>query len=574
MTAGQDHALDNRKWLVLSAVSIGTFLSTLSSSIVNISLPTIAHDFGVGIADIEWIVVAYLLTAGSLLLTFGRLGDILGYKRVYIAGFALFTVTSVFCGLAQGVGELTIFRVLQGIGFGMVQAIGPAIITSVFSASERGRALGLTAVSISLGLTLGPTLGGVLTEWASWRWIFFVNLPVGLAGILWSWRVLPGGRNAAAGRFDPAGAFLVGTSMFCLLLALVEGEDWGWDSFRILGLFVAFAVLGAAFVITELRVRQPVFDLRLFAIRTFSADNVSLLIAFLALFVATFLMPFFLQRGQGFSVLEAGLLLTPLSLTTMVAAPISGTLSDKIGSRIIATAGLIVMGLGLAALARMDAGTGGWDVVWRLAVVGLGLGMFSSPNNSSVLGSVPRSRLGTASGMVAQMRITGQVLGIAAGGAILASRVSDHARELTGSMPQALVQRDALILSINDALYFAAAVCVLGALTSLVRGKRETGEAEPSSGSESSRALAEVSDRELLLTGLVLAHVARRIETANGSSPNLIRAASSLVEPNGEVSERARALRAGEEVLKPISRTLMLTYLVRQITNPERRRLP
>ncbi|MDQ3863950.1 MAG: MFS transporter, partial [Actinomycetota bacterium] len=169
MTSGQDSSSKNRKWLVLTAVSVGAFISTLSSSIVNISLPTIADDLGVGISDIEWIVVAYLLTAGSLLLTFGRLGDIVGYKRVYIGGFALFTVASVLCGLAQSAGELTVLRVLQGIGFGMIQALVPAIVTAVFPPHERGRALGLTAVSISLGLTVGPALGGVLTQWVSWR---------------------------------------------------------------------------------------------------------------------------------------------------------------------------------------------------------------------------------------------------------------------------------------------------------------------------------------------------------------------------------------------------------------------
>jgi EmrB/QacA subfamily drug resistance transporter len=551
----------NRKWLVLSAVSVGTFISTLSGSIVNISLPTIAEDLGVGISDIEWIVVAYLLTAGSLLLTFGRLGDILGYKRVYIAGFALFTAASVLCGLVQGVGELTAFRVLQGIGFGMIQALGPAIVTSAFPPEERGRALGLTAVSISLGLTLGPTLGGILTEWASWRWIFFINLPIGLFGVLWSWRVLSEERRDAGQRFDLPGALLIGASMFCLLLALVEGEGWGWASPRILGLFAAFAILGTAFVVTELRTREPMFDLRLFAIRPFSAGNVSLMASFVALFAATFLMPFFLQRGQNFSVLEAGLLLTPLSLTTLVVAPISGSLSDRIGSRLLATTGLVVMAVGLVSLAQMDAQTGGRGVVWRLVIVGLGLGLFTSPNNSSVLGSVPRSRLGSASGTVAQMRITGQVLGVAAGGAILASRISEHARELAGSVPPALVHRDALIFSIHDALYFAAAVCLLGALTSLVRGR-----GEPRKTTASARDAESTDGENLLLTGVLLAYLARRIEDENGNAPNLVRAASGLVEPDGEVSERARALRAGEEVLKPLSRTLLLNYLANHKT--------
>jgi EmrB/QacA subfamily drug resistance transporter len=461
----------NRKWLVLSAVSVGAFISTMSGSIVNISLPTIADDLGVGISEVEWIVVAYLLTAGSLLLTFGRLGDIMGYKKVYIGGFALFTAASVLCGLAQSAGELTVLRVFQGIGFGMIQALAPAIVTAVFPASERGKALGLTAVSISLGLTVGPTLGGVLTQWASWRWIFFINVPFGLFGVLWSWRVLPAGRRNEGQRFDLPGAVLAGAAMFCLLLALAEGEGWGWGSARTVGMLGAFAVLGAAFVATELRVRQPMYDLRLFAIRTFSAGNASLLVAFMALFVAIFLMPFFLQRGQGFSVLKAGLLLTPLSLTTLVVAPLSGSLSDRIGSRLLATSGLLIMGAALLSLTQLDARASDWEIVWRLALVGFGLGLFTSPNNSSVLGSVPRPRLGSASATVAQMRITGQVLGVAAGGAILASRIPDHIRELAKRLPAHLVRREALILSIHDAFLFAAVTCFLGALASLVRGR-------------------------------------------------------------------------------------------------------
>ena len=297
MTVGQANSVGNQKWLVLSAVSVGTFISTLSGSIVNISLPTIAHDFGVGIPEIEWIVVAYLLAAGSLLLTFGRLGDVMGYRRVYIGGFAIFTLASVLCGLSLDVGQLTAVRVLQGVGFAMIQAVAPALIASTFAPSERGKALGLNVISISIGLTLGPTLGGILTEWASWRWIFFINIPVGLFGLLWAWRVLPEGGRAKNQRFDVAGAVLIGITLFSLLLALVEGEDWGWYSPAVLGLLAAFMLVGTVFVVTELRVRQPMFDLGLFAIRAFSAGNVSLLIAFIALFVATFLMPFFLQRG-------------------------------------------------------------------------------------------------------------------------------------------------------------------------------------------------------------------------------------------------------------------------------------
>ena len=457
-----------RGWVVLSAVSVGTFMATLNTSIVNISLPVIAGDFGVGVSEVEWVVISYLLATGTLLLTFGRLGEVAGYRRVYLAGLAVFAAAGALCGLSGGLGSMVLLRALQGVGAAAVQAVGPAIVTAAFPPSRLGRDLGVNAMSVSFGLALGPTLGGLVAEWLSWRWIFFLNLPLGLVGLPWSWRVLPRCGRGEGQRFDPAGALLAGGMLLCLLLALAEGGGWGWLSPLTLGLFAAAAALAAAFVLAELRSPQPLFDLRLFAIRAFSAGNASLLVTFVALLSATFLMPFFLQRGQGLSALQAGLLMTPLSLTTLVVSPFSGALSDRIGSRLLASSGLACAALGLLLLTRLDAGSGGLDVVWRLVVIGFGMGLFNSPNQSSILGSVPRLRLGTASGMIAQMRITGQMLGVAASSAILASRLQHHLRELPPEAPR----REALILSIHDAFYFAAAVCVLGVAASLVRGRR------------------------------------------------------------------------------------------------------
>ena len=207
----------------------------------------------------------------------------------------------------------------------MVQAIGPAIVTETFSSQERGKALGLNGMSVAVGLALGPTLGGILTDWLSWRWIFFVNLPVGVFGILWALRVLSDKDRdeSQRQRFDPLGAGLGSGALLALLLALSEGSDWGWGSFETIGLLAAFVLLGAAFIITERRVSQPMLDLKLFTIRSFSAGNTSLLIAFAALFAANFLLPFFLERGQGLFALESGLLLTPLPLGILVVAPLS-----------------------------------------------------------------------------------------------------------------------------------------------------------------------------------------------------------------------------------------------------------
>ncbi|WP_119069893.1 DHA2 family efflux MFS transporter permease subunit [Rubrobacter indicoceani] len=457
------------KWLVLSAVSVGTFMATLNTSIVNVSLPTIAADLGVAVTEVEWIVIAYLLSTGVLLLTFGRLGDVLGYHRLYVAGFAVFAVAGTVCGFAGGIGTLTGLRVVQGIGAAAVQAVGPAIVSSTFDDSERGKALGINAISVSVGLALGPTLGGLIAEVLSWRWIFFINFPIGVIGLVWVMRVLPRSSTSSDQTFDPTGAVIAGGMLFALLFALVEGADLGWSSPTIITLLALALVLFIAFIVVELRMEQPMFDLRLFAVRPFAAGSFSLLVAFVALLSALYLMPFFLQNGQGLTVLQAGLLITPLSLTTLVVAPFSGALSDRIGTTVLPTVGLGFIALGVFSLTTMDAGTTGLGVVWRMVLIGFGLGVFNSPNQSAIIGSVPRRRLGTASGTIAQMRITGQVLGVAASGAILSARIPEHLRELSGSLPEAAARSEAIIYSVHEALYFSAAVALVGALASLVR---------------------------------------------------------------------------------------------------------
>jgi EmrB/QacA subfamily drug resistance transporter len=463
------------KWLVLSAVSIGTFMATLDSSIVNISLPRIQQAFDVRLASVEWVVVAYLLAVGTLLLPFGRAGEIAGFKRVYLTGFTCFTVASALCGAAPGIRWLIGFRVLQGVGAAMLQAMGPAIISRTFGPRERGKALGLNGVSVSVGLSLGPTLGGVLTEWASWRWIFYINVPVGIFAILWAWRVLMAQRGSDEQRFDPLGATLSFGTMFALLLALVEGETWGWASAPVIGLLVASLGFGLAFVVVELRAAHPMLDLGLFSIRAFTLGNLSLLIAFAALIMTTFLMPFFLLQGQGLPASTAGLLLTPVPLISMVVAPLSGAWSDRIGSRLPATLGLGLTALAVASLTQVGLESSPAQLVWRLLVLGIGQGLFMSPNSSAVLGSVPRNRLGTASAMLAQMRIEGQVLGIAAAGAIVAVRLASHSTRLSGLLSPGLVHREALVASIHDAFWVGAAVCVVGVVTSAVRGRPPAG---------------------------------------------------------------------------------------------------
>jgi EmrB/QacA subfamily drug resistance transporter len=465
----------DRKWLILSSVSLGSLMATLDGSIVNIALPAIQNEFRVDLTTVEWVVVAYLLVVGSLLLPFGRLGEVLTFKRVYLVGFAVFTLASILCGSSPNMSALVAFRVVQGVGAAMIMAMGPAIVARTFPATERGRALGLNAVSVSIGLSLGPALGGILTQVATWRAIFLINAPIGLLAILWAARVLPAETPGKGQAFDVRGAALSGVALFALLLALSDGQEWGWTSPAIVGLIVAFIVLGAAFVAAERRSMQPMIDLALFRIRPFSAGLVSVVVAFAGLFTATFLLPFLLQQGRGFSPIEAGLLLTPVPLTMALVAPLSGAASDRFGPRILASAGMAVMAVGFLSLTQLPVDFSLPDLVWRLVLLGLGQGMFMSPNSSAVLGSVPRPRVGTASGTLAQMRVNGQALGIALSGAVVATRLPVHLTELGGGAPTAALRNAALAGAIHDAFVVAAAVCSLGIVASLVRGSTRPG---------------------------------------------------------------------------------------------------
>jgi EmrB/QacA subfamily drug resistance transporter len=460
----------DRKWLILSSVSLGTLMSTLDGSIVNIALPAIQGDFGVALTTIEWVVVAYLLVVGSLLLPVGRLGEVLTFKRVYLAGFSVFTVASVLCGAAPSEGWLIAFRILQGTGAAMLMAMGPAIVARTFPAGERGRALGLNGVSVSLGLSLGPALGGLLTQVGTWRAIFLINAPIGLLAILWAARVLPSETAGRGQSFDVQGAAFSGVGLLALLLALSEGQTWGWTSPMTVGLLIVFVVLGAAFIAVEQASLQPIIDLALFRIRPFSAGLASVVVAFAGLFTATFLLPFLLEQGSGFQPVEAGLLLTPVPISMALVAPFSGAASDRYGPRVLASAGMAVMALALLSLTQLPLAFTLPDLLWRLVLLGVGQGLFMSPNSSAVLGSVPPPRVGTASGTLAQMRVTGQALGIALSAAIVATRLPVHVADLGGPAPTGAAPSAALAGAIHDAFVVAAAVCCLGIVTSLVRG--------------------------------------------------------------------------------------------------------
>lgn len=417
----KEPSLDKRCYQVLAAIMLGGIMGPIDASIVNVILPTISSYFGSPIATAQWVPLIYLLTISSLLLFYGRLGDIIGYKKVYLAGLACFTLASGFCGLAPTIHWLIAFRGLQGVGAGMMMSVPFAILTAVFPPQERGRALGINAISVSAGLALGPTLGGLLTSLSSWRLAFLINIPIGIAGLLYAGKVLPD-LKGQPGRMDTAGAVTAFLFLFTFLYFINQTQQLGFSLTS--GLILAVAVIsGTCFFFIEAHSPQPMMNLALFKHRTFSLGTLSAILNFMSQYIMVFLTPFYLQRILHYSPDRIGLLMTCFPLAVMAAAPFSGALSDRIGTRLPATLGAAICALAMVAMSFLPSAASAATVGWRLALFGIGTGIFQSPNNSAVMGTVPRPHLGIASGVLATARNTGMALGIATAGLILYSLV-------------------------------------------------------------------------------------------------------------------------------------------------------
>jgi EmrB/QacA subfamily drug resistance transporter len=441
-------------------------MAPLDSSIVHTTLPLIAREFRVDVLRIEWVVLAYLLTLSSLLLIGGRLGDRLGERPLFVGGFALFTVGSLFCGLAQGVGTLIVSRVAQAAGGSLLIALGPAMLTRAFPASQRGRVLGVQASVVYLGLTIGPGLGGLIASSFGWRWVFLVNLPIGLAAIGTALVVLHDGPGRTRrDPFDLAGACLFAAGLVAFVFAISRGAEIGWNAAapRIAALSAATAA--AAFVARALRHPHPFLDLRLFRHRLFAAATLSALCNYMASATTAFLTPFYLIRGNHLTPDRAGALLMTMPLTMALVAPLSGWLSDRIGSRLPTVAGMICVAAGMWMLGGSGPAPREAEVALRLAVVGLGVGLFTSPNNSAIMGAVPQALQGLASGLVATARTLGMILGVTVSGALFGAGIQ---RLLPGTGQDAV----AVVQAYGYAMRIVAAVAAAGALASLVRGRR------------------------------------------------------------------------------------------------------
>ena len=394
-------------------------MSALDVSIVNTVLPVINRDFSTDIATLEWIVVVYLLLVSGLLPGFGRLGDLRGHKIVFLLGFGVFILGSLLCGLASGVYVLIAARAVQALGAAMLSSNSPAILTKAFPSTQRGQALGLQATLTYLGLTVGPTLGGWLADSVTWRAAFWVNIPVGLLAAWLSWQFIHTDHSKKeAEPFDwlGSGLFLVG--LVLLLLVLNQGHNWGWTSWLLLSALATAISCLVFFAQHELRTPNPMLDFKLFRLPGFAVSVSAAILNYMCVYSIIFLLPFYLMSGRALTPSEAGLILSTQPIIMAIAAPISGTLSDHIGTRLPSFLGMLILSIGLFFLARLTPSTPPAYVALRLTITGLGIGIFISPNTSALMGAAPSHRQGIAAGILATSRNVGMVLGVGFSGAI------------------------------------------------------------------------------------------------------------------------------------------------------------
>lgn len=412
-----------KKWIILFSVGMGVFLATIDGTIVNIGLNTLVKELNQPLAVVEWVVLAYMLTLCTFMLSIGRLGDMIGKKKLYLAGLAIFTVGSGLCGISPNIYWLIGFRILQAIGGSMLMALGTALVTEAFPSNERGKALGIFGTLVSVGIITGPTIGGLILESLTWHWLFFVNLPIGVAGVIMVSRFVPESALAVRQKFDFKGAGILFISLVSFLIALTYGQHNGFNNAIVLILFGVFLAAMALFIRVESHTAYPMIDLKMFTNRMFTINLITGFFTFIVSAGITLIMPLYLQNILRYSTSITGLLMAITPVTVAVIAPFAGSISDRIGSRQITTMGLILLLIGYISLTSLSADTTTIGYILRFIPVGMGVGMFQSPNNSAIMGAASRENLGVASSLLSLTRTIGQTTGIALLGAFWETRV-------------------------------------------------------------------------------------------------------------------------------------------------------
>jgi EmrB/QacA subfamily drug resistance transporter len=418
-------APENRKWWTLVAVAVGLFMIMLDNTVVNVALPSIQQDLGISISELEWVVNAYALTFGVLLLTGGKLADMLGRRSIFIAGLVIFTGASLWCGLAGGAGSLIAARTVQGVGAALMNPATLSIITATFPPRQRGTAIGIWAGVSALALAIGPLVGGLLTQDINWSWIFFINIPVGVAGVIAARLFIDETKDMSLEqRLDLPGLLSSGIGLFALTYGLIETNDHAWGSARVLSLFAIALVSLTLFVVLEMRQRIPMLDVTLFRNPTFSGANAVMFFVGLAMFGIFFYNSLFLQRVLGYGAIKTGATFLPMTLLIIFVAPAAGRLSDRIGARWLIGAGMVLLSASLLLFATLDADSSWWNILPGLLVGGFGMAIVMAPTTATAMSAVPVDKAGVGSAVINSARQVGGSLGIAIMGALVATAVS------------------------------------------------------------------------------------------------------------------------------------------------------
>ena len=475
-------------WPVIATVCLGTFMGALDGSAVTVAYPTFTAAFRVPVSLVQWVGVAYLLTSSSLVAIFGRASDMVGHKRIYVAGFAVFLGGSVLCGAATGIGALIAFRVLQAVGSAMLVANSVAILSHTVGGARMGTALGMLETAVSVALVVGPVVGGLLIQVSTWRMIFYVNVPVAIGAMLLARRVLPPLEGlGGGGRFDVAGATAFGAGLGTLLLGASLGPVIGWAAAAVDALLAAGAALLIAFFVIERRVRSPMLDLSLFHNRQFAGANAAKVCAYAGSFTVTFVVPFYLQQVLHYTPGAVGIAMTPMPAALAAGSLLGGPLSDRVGSQVLAPLGMAIATAGGYLFTLVSPAHGYAGLAVAMVVLDFGLGLFIAPNDAVIMNSAPRDRQGVAGGVLAMMRSAGMITGLTLAATIMQSRLGTLAAAAGGApgaggggtgglSPQALTQ------GIQNVYAATIVLCLLSTGLSLLRGRTAARPSGPRAG--------------------------------------------------------------------------------------------
>ncbi len=466
MTKTEKNNISRNNWIILAIVVMSPFMACLDSSIINVALPVMAKDFSTSMAGIQQIVTTYLIVISATILIFGRLGDIKGKTSVFKYGFIIFVLGSLLCGISTTLNFLTFSRIVQGIGAAMTMSTSQGIITHTFPKNERGRALGISGTFVALGTLLGPPLGGLIISVVSWEYIFLINVPIGTVAFIAAMKYLPKDKITTKQTLDYNGAILFLICIVSLFLGLLKGQKIGYNHITIILSFIIALVSFIVFIILESKIKNPLVDLSIFKNRVFSINVFCAFLSFVGISCINIIQPFYLQDVLELSPGTTGFIMMGYPIVLTIIAPLSGYLADKIGSKILTLSGLLVSAIGLFAMTTLNEQSSFLIIISVISIVALGNGIFQSPNNTLVMSSVEKSKLGIAGGINALIRNLGFVFGVSFSTTVLYNRMSYKIGYRVLDYVEG--RGDVFIYGMKWVYALAAIGCIIGFIISLI----------------------------------------------------------------------------------------------------------